>query len=150
MSISENKIERILLSVGFLVLLVCVSQLSWASGYTIDWDNLNSGIQPQSSDVSVIMSSAGQSATGSMQEGDYILVGGFWTGYYKSGDVTCDGKVDVGDVVFLVNYLYRGGDSPCIWDAGDDNCDLVINLGDVVYLINYLYRGGSPPLHCDP
>jgi hypothetical protein len=150
MSFSKGKIKRLLQLTGFLMLMLSLPRLSWGTGYTIGWDNLNGGIQPQSSDASVIMSSAGQSATGSMQGGSYILVGGFWTGYCKSGDVTCDGKVDVGDVVFLVNYLYRGGDSPCFWDAGDANCDLVINVGDVVYLINYLYRGGPPPLHCDP
>jgi hypothetical protein len=63
------------------------------------------------------------------------------------GDVTGDGAVDVGDVVFLVNYLYRGGDAPDPVAAGDVNCDGVVDVGDVVYLVNYLYRGGSPP--CD-
>ena len=150
MSVSKSKIKRILLSIGFFVLLVSLSQLSWGSGYTIDWDNLNNGIQPESSDVYFIMSSVGQSITGSMQGDGYILVAGFWTGYYKSGDANGDGKVDGGDIVFLLNYLYRGGLSPSLWASGDVNCDGVINGGDVVYLLNYLYRGGPPPLHCDP
>lgn len=30
-----------------------------------------------------------------------------------NGDVTCDGKVDVGDVVYTVNYLYKNGPPPC-------------------------------------
>jgi len=30
----------------------------------------------------------------------------------ESGDATCDGVVNVADIVFLVNYLYRGGDPP--------------------------------------
>ena len=67
--------------------------------------------------------------------------------YFIRGDVTADGAVDVGDVVFLVNYLYRGGDAPDPIAAGDVNCDGVVDVGDVVYLVNYLYRGGSPP--CD-
>ncbi len=29
------------------------------------------------------------------------------------GDVTCDGVVDLGDVVCLINYLWRGGPLPC-------------------------------------
>jgi len=150
MSVSKKRSKIILLSALFFVLFVFLAQLSWASGYIIDWDNLNNGIQPESSDVYFIMSSVGQSVTGSMQGDNYILVAGFWTGYYKSGDVTCDGKVDLGDVVFLINYLYRGGPPPSPWETGDVTCDGVIDLGDVVYLINYLFRNGPPPLHCDP
>jgi hypothetical protein len=67
--------------------------------------------------------------------------------YFIRGDATPDGAVDVGDVVFLVNYLYRSGDAPDPEAAGDVNCDGVVDVGDVVYLVNYLYRGGDPP--CD-
>ena len=31
----------------------------------------------------------------------------------KKGDVNCDGVVDVGDAVYITNYLYRGGPPPC-------------------------------------
>lgn len=67
---------------------------------------------------------------------------------FLCGDVTNDGVVDVGDVVFLVNYLYRGGEEPkpalCIGDVQVPP-DGVVNVGDVVYIINYLFRGGEPP-----
>ena len=61
------------------------------------------------------------------------------------GDVNADGAVNVGDVVYLVNYLYRGGNPPTPPLVGDVNCDGVVNVGDVVFLINYLFRGGPPP-----
>ncbi|MGB2980862.1 MAG: NosD domain-containing protein [Candidatus Zixiibacteriota bacterium] len=61
------------------------------------------------------------------------------------GDANGDGVIDVGDVVCVVNYLYRGGDPPVPVEAGDANCDGVVDVGDVVYLVNYLYRGGPPP-----
>jgi hypothetical protein len=61
------------------------------------------------------------------------------------GDANGDQLIDVGDVVFLVNYLYKGDIPPAPWEAGDANCDGEVNLGDVVYLINYLYKGGDPP-----
>ena len=64
------------------------------------------------------------------------------------GDVNADGSVDVGDVVVLTNYLYRGGPPPQPWVSGDTNCDGYVNVGDVVYLVNYLFRGGPPP-GCD-
>jgi parallel beta-helix repeat protein len=62
------------------------------------------------------------------------------------GDTNADGTINVGDVVYLITYLYRGGSEPipalCI---GDVNCDDIVNIGDVVYLITYLYRGGAAP-----
>ncbi|UCB52927.1 MAG: dockerin type I repeat-containing protein, partial [Candidatus Zixiibacteriota bacterium] len=64
---------------------------------------------------------------------------------YVTGDASGDGTIDVGDVVFVVNYLYRDGDPPYPVEAGDANCDGIVNVGDVIYLVNYLYRGGDPP-----
>jgi hypothetical protein len=29
------------------------------------------------------------------------------------GDLNCDGVIDVGDAVYIMNYLYRGGPPPC-------------------------------------
>lgn len=62
-----------------------------------------------------------------------------------AGDVTGDGAIDIGDGVFLLNYLYKNGSPPNPLDAGDVNCDGLVDLGDVVYLVNYLYKGGDPP-----
>ena len=67
--------------------------------------------------------------------------------YFIRGDVNGDETVDLGDVVMLINYLYRGGIPPDPLASGDVNCDYIVNLGDIVYLINYLYRDGPPP--CD-
>ena len=56
--------------------------------------------------------------------------------------------IDVGDVVFLVNYVFRGGPTPtpfCMGDC-DPSHDGVIDLADVVYLVQYLFEGGLPPL----
>jgi len=55
------------------------------------------------------------------------------------------GLIDLGDVLHLINYLYKSGPAPVPLIAGDCNCDGVVDLGDVLYLINYLYRGGDPP-----
>ncbi|MGB2988508.1 MAG: hypothetical protein WBC98_00985, partial [Candidatus Zixiibacteriota bacterium] len=52
----------------------------------------------------------------------------------------------VGDVVYLVSYLYKGGPKPyCPTARGDVNDDGVINVGDVVYLVSFLYKGGPEP-----
>ncbi len=64
---------------------------------------------------------------------------------YITGDANHDGVVDIGDVVYLISYVYRGGPAPIPYEAGDTNCDGMVDLGDIVYLINYLYREGPPP-----
>jgi M6 family metalloprotease-like protein len=66
-------------------------------------------------------------------------------GPFVLGDANGDEAVNVGDVVYLVNYLYRGGTAPDPVQSADVNCDGVVDVGDVVYLVNYLYRGGDAP-----
>lgn len=61
------------------------------------------------------------------------------------GDVNEDLIIDVGDVVYLISYLYKNGPAPDPVEAGDVNCDDILNVGDVVYLVSYLYKGGPPP-----
>ena len=65
------------------------------------------------------------------------------SGYtYVYGDANADGVVTVGDVVYLVRYLYRAGPPPDPPSAGDVNADCVVTVGDIIYLMNYLYREG--------
>jgi hypothetical protein len=62
-----------------------------------------------------------------------------------TGDANSDGAIDLGDLVFLTNYLFRGGDAPDPLRLGDPSADCAVNLGDVVFLLNYLYRDGPAP-----
>ncbi len=64
---------------------------------------------------------------------------------YMRGDVNYDQQINLGDVVYLVSYLYRNGPVPLPYFSGDVNGDAVINVADVIYLVNYLFRGGPPP-----
>ena len=61
------------------------------------------------------------------------------------GDANADGVVDVGDVVCLINYLFKSGPAPNPLLTGDTNCDSTVDVGDVVYLINYLFKSGPAP-----
>jgi parallel beta-helix repeat protein len=72
-------------------------------------------------------------------------MGAFGMGCSLVGDCNGDGEVGPGDVVFLINYLFRSGLSPVPMPAGDCNSDGTVGPGDVVYLINYLFRDGPPP-----
>ncbi|HEX7402208.1 MAG TPA: dockerin type I repeat-containing protein [candidate division Zixibacteria bacterium] len=69
----------------------------------------------------------------------------FQISYPTTGDANGDGTIDVSDVVFLINYLFRGGSAPDPMPRGDANCDQVVDISDVVFLINYLFRGGPAP-----
>ncbi len=64
---------------------------------------------------------------------------------YLTGDASHDGVIDIGDVVYLINYLYKNGAAPDPLESGDANCDGVVDVSDVVYLINYLFKSGPPP-----
>ena len=62
------------------------------------------------------------------------------------GDANADGAVNVGDAVFLINYVFKGGLEPIPLFAGDANGDCQVNVGDAVYIINYVFKGGPPPV----
>jgi hypothetical protein len=64
---------------------------------------------------------------------------------FTRGDANGDGIIDIGDVIYLINYLFTGTSAPGPLAAGDANCDGIVDIGDVIYLINYLFTGTSPP-----
>lgn len=68
---------------------------------------------------------------------------------YPFGDANDDSKIDIADIVYIVNYLFIDGPEPIpLWIRGDVNCDMIVNIADVVYLVNYLFLNGPEP--CNP
>ena len=63
----------------------------------------------------------------------------------STGDVNEDGIIDLADVVFLTNYLFRGETAPDPLSLGDPSADCVVDVGDIIFLLNYLYKGGPEP-----
>ncbi len=61
------------------------------------------------------------------------------------GDTNRDKSVSLGDAVFLISYIFRGGPPPKPETNGDPNHDFEINVADVVYLVNYVFKGGPEP-----
>jgi aminopeptidase N len=70
----------------------------------------------------------------------YIVVGSF-----SSGDVNGDGKINLGDVIYILNYLFKNGPAPITLEVADLNCDSLVNLVDAIYLLNFLFKNGPPP-----
>jgi hypothetical protein len=64
---------------------------------------------------------------------------------FVRGDANADGKVLLGDIVYLVSYLFKHGPAPAPLHSGDANYDGKVNLADIVYLVNYLFKGGPAP-----
>ncbi len=100
---------------------------------TIDFDNLTNNIR-----VSVVDKESGDSVCATTVTGygpflgmdrlfmsaigDDFCPSAYAEGYIDNlaltvkaynGDVNCDNKITVGDVVYLINYLFRGGPPPC-------------------------------------
>ncbi len=56
--------------------------------------------------------------------------------------------INVADLTFLVNFVFKGGDYyECEEEANVDGFDIV-NIADLVYLVNYVFKGGFPPPAC--
>ncbi len=62
----------------------------------------------------------------------------------KIGDVNGDGNIQLSDIIFMVNFIFKGGIAPDPPAFGDLNCDGKVNLGDIIYLVNFVFKGGPP------
>jgi hypothetical protein len=69
----------------------------------------------------------------------------YYAPWYKVGDVNSDWRINLGDIVYLINYLYKNGPAPDPIERSDVTCDSLVDLGDLMYIINYLYKAGPPP-----
>ncbi len=87
------------------------------------------------------------STSGTMDNYSYNVEEGY---HYKNGDGNRDNTLNVGDAVFVVNYIFKGGAAPDPYLAADANCDRTVNIGDAVYVINYIFKGGPAPCAFTP
>jgi hypothetical protein len=66
----------------------------------------------------------------------------------NTGDVNVDGVITAADIIYEVNYVFKGGPKPIPCEAaGDATCDKVVTSADIIYLVNYVFKGGPAP--CD-
>ena len=64
---------------------------------------------------------------------------------FVRGDTNNDGKMDISDAVFMLNYLFNGGESPPCNPVADINSDGKTNISDAVFLLRHLFMGGEQP-----
>jgi hypothetical protein len=80
--------------------------------------------------------------------GDELQVLSFdvYSGSYLVGDPNADSTVTSADVIYLVNFVFKGGPQPLInYRAGDVDCNGPINSADLIRLVNYVFKGGAAP-----
>lgn len=66
--------------------------------------------------------------------------------FLKKGDADNNGDMNILDIVYLINFIYKGGPSPIpLSDLGDFDCSGYIDILDIVAIINYLYKNKLQP-----
>ena len=65
---------------------------------------------------------------------------------YSCGDADGSGALNLLDVTYLINFLYKGGPAPDPMAAGDADGDGNLNILDTTRLIRYLYQDGEAPV----
>ncbi len=122
--------------------------IGFRQGYQMVTDVLDGfGGESESDNYRIPVNSGGQpSAIGISESDDYGVEAGYVHAiHFKRGDVNVDELIDLGDLLHLISYLYKGGPACCPKEAGDVNCDGVTDLGDILFVIGYLYKGGPSP-----
>jgi hypothetical protein len=64
------------------------------------------------------------------------------------GDADGNQEIDIDDIIYVVNFIFLGGDAPYPIESADADCSDAVDIDDVVYLINYIFTNGHSP--CDP
>jgi len=64
---------------------------------------------------------------------------------YRRGDTNADGQVNLSDAVFLLAWLFTGGEEPSCIQTGDANDDDVVDISDALGILNYLFSGTQAP-----
>jgi hypothetical protein len=64
---------------------------------------------------------------------------------YIRGDSNADTAVDLSDVIFTLNWRFRGGAGPTCLEAADANDDGAEDISDAVFTLSFLFRGGPAP-----
>jgi len=64
---------------------------------------------------------------------------------FLCGDVNETETINVADLVYMVDYVFRGGAEPLPYLSGDCDLNGEVNISDLVFLVNFLFKGGPEP-----
>lgn len=68
---------------------------------------------------------------------------------FVCGDINGDSRgPDISDLIYLVDFMFRGGDPPPWPDAADvNNSGGLVDIADLIYMVDWMFVGG-PELNC--
>lgn len=66
------------------------------------------------------------------------------------GDANSDCSVDITDAVYVLNFLFTGGETPQCMDAADTNDTGAVDITDGIFLLGFLFLGTAPPPYPGP
>ncbi len=127
------------------------------AGEQINWQVISGGGTDGSSTNYGLLGTVGQTAVGEGSSTSYGLTHGYWISSV-SGACDCEpGEangvplINILDVVYIINYKYKGGPDPVPYAlcSADADCSCVVNILDVVYIINYKYKSGPAMCACE-
>ncbi len=159
---------KLCISVALIVLvsLISTGSTDTQAGEEINWQVISSGGSNGTSTNFALNGTLSQTATGIGASPNYSLRHGYWQEFVTGGGC-CNGdgirgnvddqtgpggEIDVADLSYLVDYLFRGGPVPACVDEGNVDGQAgpggPIDVADLSYLVDYLFRGGPPPPSC--
>ncbi len=62
------------------------------------------------------------------------------------GDLTGNGIVDILDVLFFIDYKFKGGPAPSVPALADCNNDGTVNIMDIIRIISFKFKNGPEPV----
>ena len=63
-----------------------------------------------------------------------------------TGDVNTDGVITSADMIYLVNFVFKGSFTPLPCEAaGDVDATGRVTSADIIYLGHYIFKGAEPP-----
>ena len=74
-----------------------------------------------------------------------VTGGGVGGDVFLRGDADGTGVTNITDGIYVLNFLFLGGDDPPCADAADADDSGVINITDGIYILNFLFLGGDDP-----
>ncbi len=104
------------------------------------------GVRIDGTDQCILVEEAQVPASGMVTSYTYVVEEGW---HYINGDADRNGTVNILDIIYLIDYKFKGGEVPDPLGAGDADCNLVVNIIDIIYLIDYKFKNGPEPCTVD-
>jgi hypothetical protein len=115
---------------------------SATGGWTFNWTSSS-----MSEDSLYFITATAMDATGRNESATSLVTDDCLSDYPK-GDYNGDDVVNVGDALYLSQFIYKAGPPP-VGGAGraDANCDGSIDISDVLFVIRYIYSHLAEPCY---